>query len=189
MFHTVVVPLDGSAFGEFALPLAMSIARRAGATLRLVRVAPTLGDVYFWAPLPGSAIEAELRDHIRTDAMNYLESVGKRLADAGAGTVSCAVLEGEVVDSIQANIAKNGGDLLVMTSHGRGPLGRIWLGSVADELIRSLKVPVLLVRPEEGRETPDLRSEAVIRHILLAVKRWKRSRSDFSARQATTSNS
>jgi nucleotide-binding universal stress UspA family protein len=37
-----------------------------------------------------------------------------------------------------------------MSTHGRGPLQRAWLGSVADHLVRNLEVPVLLVRPQEG---------------------------------------
>ena len=40
-------------------------------------------------------------------------------------------------------------DLVVMSTHGRGPLSRFWLGSVADELVRRMPVPVLLVRPKE----------------------------------------
>jgi nucleotide-binding universal stress UspA family protein len=169
MFKTIVVPLDGSAFGEFALPIALSIARRAGATLRLVRVAPTLGDVFFWAPAPATPLANEIREHFRADAMGYLESVGQRLVSAGAGPVAYAVIEGEVAEAIRGNIDSYGGELVVMTSHGRGAPGRIWLGSIADELIRSLKVPVLLARPEEGRAGPDLSREVVLRHILLAV--------------------
>jgi nucleotide-binding universal stress UspA family protein len=169
MFQTVVVPLDGSGFGEFALPLALSIARRAGATLRLVRVAPTLGDVLFWAPQPGTPVAAEIRGQFRDDAMAYLKVVARRLADAGAGRVTCSVLEGEVPDAVRDDIGRNGGDLLVMTSHGRGTVERIWLGSVADELIRSLTIPVLLVRPDESQRVPNLGSEPAVRHIVLAL--------------------
>ena len=41
-------------------------------------------------------------------------------------------------------------DLVALTTHGRGPLGRFWLGSVADTLVRHLHVPTLLIRPREG---------------------------------------
>ncbi len=168
MFQTVVVPLDGSKFGEFALPWAMSIARRSGATLRLVRVAPPLGDAYFWAPLPGSSVEAELKEHLHADAMAYLDGVAVRLRNAGAGRIACAVIDGEVSEAIKKDCANSHTDMLVMTSHGRGQVERIWLGSVADELIRSLTIPVLLVRPDEKQNDIDL-TEPPLRHILLAV--------------------
>ena len=45
--------------------------------------------------------------------------------------------------------------MLVMTTHGRGPLRRAWLGSVADGLLRRAPCPILVVRPREG-ETPRL---------------------------------
>ena len=56
---------------------------------------------------------------------------------------------------------------MVLSSHGRGALARFWLGSNADELVRSLAVPVLLARP--GQAVPDLRHEAVFKHLLLAL--------------------
>ncbi|HEU5102063.1 MAG TPA: universal stress protein, partial [Roseiflexaceae bacterium] len=45
-------------------------------------------------------------------------------------------------------------DLIVMTTHGRGGLARFWLGSVADVLVRASRVPVLLLRPDEGMSDP-----------------------------------
>src|SRR5262249_26584654 len=59
------------------------------------------------------------------------------------------LLDGEVAEALHAHAAA-GADLVVMATHGRGALGRFWLGSVADELIRSLSVPLLLVRPTAG---------------------------------------
>ena len=169
MFQTVVVPLDGSAFGECALPLALTIARRAGAMMRLVRVAPPLEDVLFWAPLPGSAVEHEIQKELRSDAMAYLQEVGRRLGTAAPSRMGYSVPEGDAAESLRADISDSHADLVVMASRGRGALGRIWLGSVADELIRSLNIPVLIVRPEEEAKPPDLLRESLIRRMLLAV--------------------
>lgn len=60
-----------------------------------------------------------------------------------------------------------GADLIVMTTHGRGPLSRSWLGSVADELVRRATKPILLVRPQE--KARDLSVEPVLRHILVPL--------------------
>jgi nucleotide-binding universal stress UspA family protein len=64
-------------------------------------------------------------------------------------------------------VATQRADLVVMTTHGRGPLSRAWLGSVADQLVRSLAVPILLVRPRETAS--ELRGEPALRHILIPL--------------------
>jgi len=175
MFKSVLVPLDGSVIAEHALPLADTLARHAGCPLRLVRVVPPLGDTYFWAPLPGDPLEVELREAQRTQARAYLDDVVHRLRDAGATSVTCAVMEDvvqeeeSVSESIRADVMKTGADLVVMTSHGRGPIARFWLGSIADKLVRTLPVPVLLVRPQEHASAPDLKRAATPKHLLLAL--------------------
>src|SRR5438067_676921 len=63
--------------------------------------------------------------------------------------------------------AFDGADLVVMTTHGRGPLGRLWLGSVADALVRDLAMPLLLVRPQET--APDFKREPLLKHLLLPL--------------------
>src|SRR5262249_19392216 len=71
------------------------------------------------------------------------------------------LIKGEVVPMLRATATSMEADLVIMTTHGRGVLGRFWLGSVADNLIRELPVPLLLVRPRETapalEEVPDLR--------------------------------
>jgi nucleotide-binding universal stress UspA family protein len=169
MFRSVLVPLDGSPFAEYALPLAASVARRAGAPLRLAQVMHPLSDQFFWAPEPGDPLGVELRAQTRSRAQAYLEDAGRRLQGAGAVPVVCDVVEeGEgVAESIRGDVLRGGADLVVMTTHGRGALARSWLGSVADELARSLTVPLLLVRP--GQEALDLGREVVLRHVLVAL--------------------
>jgi nucleotide-binding universal stress UspA family protein len=171
MFQAVLVPLDGSVFAEQALPMALSLARRAGCPLRLLRVVPPLADYFFWAPEPGDPLEAELRAAHRSEARTYLDDVVRRLQDAGAGPMFCDVLEEEegITESINADVAKTGAGLVVMTSHGRGTAGRVWLGSIADKLVRSVSVPLLLVRPHEPASTLDLRREVTLKHLLLAL--------------------
>ena len=90
----------------------------------------------------------------------YLDGVVKRLKGQPASGVTRLVAEGEVRDVIRAQAECVHADLVVMTTHGRGPLGRFWLGSVADELVRTLPMPVLLVRP--GEAAPDLDHEATL---------------------------
>jgi nucleotide-binding universal stress UspA family protein len=66
----------------------------------------------------------------------------------------------EQADSLRAN-------WIVMTTHARGPFGRFWLGSVADELIRSATIPLVLVHPQKA--APELTREPAIEHILIPL--------------------
>jgi nucleotide-binding universal stress UspA family protein len=127
MFKSILVPLDGSPFAEHALPLAASIARHTGATLRLLQVLPPLADRYFWAPTPGSQLEHDLRDHFRIKARTYLEDISHRLK--GGVPVICDLLDEhiDIAEAIETEVAKAGIDLVVMPSHGRGALKRFWL--------------------------------------------------------------
>jgi nucleotide-binding universal stress UspA family protein len=61
------------------------------------------------------------------------------------------VLDGDVPAAIEEFAAAQGVDLVVMTTHGHSGITRLWLGSIADKLIRRLSIPVLVVRPVHDR--------------------------------------
>jgi nucleotide-binding universal stress UspA family protein len=147
MVRSILVPLDGSAFGEQALPLALSIARRAGTALQFVHVPVTPGRL-FSESRPG--LENTLGPALLQRSRIYLESVAERVAAVAEVPVTTAVLEGDVVEAVHQRVLGAGIDLVVLSTHGRGPLARALLGSVADGLVRRLSVPVVLVRPREG---------------------------------------
>jgi nucleotide-binding universal stress UspA family protein len=163
MFRSILVPLDGSTFGEHALPLAASLARRADAVLHLVHVHQAVPP----ASVAGVAVMDTLDLHLRQDEQAYLADVVRRLTEAGPIKVNSVLLEGEVEPAIRAHAARVEADLVAMSTHGRGALGRFWLGSVADELVRDLPRPVLVVRPHEGK--PDLHRSVELTNILLPL--------------------
>jgi nucleotide-binding universal stress UspA family protein len=76
-------------------------------------------------------------------------------------------LEGPVVDGLVQEVKAAGAGLAILTTHGRGPLARVWLGSVADELVRRLHIPLLLVRPHDG--ALDLAREPVFERVLIPL--------------------
>jgi nucleotide-binding universal stress UspA family protein len=167
MYRTILVPLDGSAFGEHALPLALNVASKSGAELLLVHALPPLAAMYTETPLFVSpSVEEDLRTKQVAVHKSYLEHVAKRLTEAAPVRVRTELLEGDVVNSIIAT-AENQADLIVMTTHGRGALARFWLGSVADEVIRHAKKPILLVRPKDG--PVDLASKPELKHLLVSL--------------------
>jgi nucleotide-binding universal stress UspA family protein len=146
MIRRILVPLDGSAFGEYALLRGIGLARRHGATLDLVHVHEVTSLVYMeGVPLLDASVELEGMQSDR----GYLDALVGRVR-SNAVTVTTTLLDGPTVPALEAHIAQSGADLVVMTTHGRGPLSRAWLGSVADGLARHTTRPVLLIRPPEG---------------------------------------
>jgi nucleotide-binding universal stress UspA family protein len=164
MYRSILVPLDGSPFGEHALPLALTLARKAGARLQLAHVQVLPAPMF----VECRANVENTRDPRAVEkAKEYLENVAKRLAGAANVAVSPVVLEGGIVAALTTHVTNTAVDLVVMTTHGRGPFSRFWLGSVADEFIRRAPVPVLLVRPQE---TPaDLAREVTLRKLLVPL--------------------
>jgi nucleotide-binding universal stress UspA family protein len=161
MFHSILVPRDGFAFGEHALPMAMSLARRANASVELLHVLePLVGVVPELA-----AYQGPLEVEYRQAKHEYLDALLQRLPDGPDASVTVEMVDGEILPAIHK--AAERADLVVMTTHGRGPLGRFWLGSVADQLIREVNRPLLLLHP--SKEPPDFSREPLIRRILLPL--------------------
>ncbi len=165
MIRNLLVPLDGSAFAEQALPWAISIAQQTEANLDLVRahVFYALEDpAYGWAAFD-PAEEAEHRQHEEA----YLDTLARHVAAEHPIRLTKAVVDGSTVDAILGRAQEVAADLIVMTTHGRGPVSRAFLGSVADELIRRCPIPVLLIRPHEA--LPDLRQKPSATKVLIPL--------------------
>jgi len=144
---SIVVPLDGSSFAEQALPHAARLARKSGALLRIALVhTPTSR----WDPgVEFRIFDPDVEIQVREQEYAYLERVAGEFPSGAGFRVECALLNGAVAEALEDYIVRTGTDLVVMTSHGRGGLGRLVLGNVADQLVHRLHVPVLVVRPEE----------------------------------------
>ena len=163
MFHSILVPLDGSPFAEHALPLALGIGRRADASVELLQAHGLYAlrePACAWLPF-----DPALDDACRQEEIAYLQGVVGRLA--ATVPLTTAVVNGLPSDAILERVGQLNADLIVMTTHGRGPLSRAFLGSVADEVLRGSEVPVLLIRPRQ--EAIDLKSDALPRRVLIPL--------------------
>ncbi len=152
MYRSILVPLDGSAFAEAAIPLALSIANHAGANLELVRVHElyALHEPHAsWAPY----ISSEETAYWEQEQAYLAESV-KRLRTTATASVTATLLDGSVEEAVLKRAQSKPVDLIVMAVHGRGPLGCFFEGSVAEGLVRHGPAPVLLVRPQESPHEP-----------------------------------
>lgn len=140
----VLVPLDGSAFAERAIETARALVTMKGGALEFVTVhEPGLPPSRISGAPP---LDPRLDNEIRTNLRAYLARIEAAERGRSAFPVTSAFREGDVGDEVAAQVTTGGADLVVMTTHGRGGVDRFWIGSVADHLIRSAVVPVLLVR-------------------------------------------
>jgi nucleotide-binding universal stress UspA family protein len=121
---TILAPLDNSAEAKTALPYAMALATPGTEILLLTVVAN--GD------------EAEA-------AAAMLEQVAQRMRVVGR-TVRTEVAVGDPVEQILGTASNPGMSIIVLASHGRGAVGRLIYGSVADRIGRESTVPVMVVR-------------------------------------------
>src|SRR5690348_12467873 len=97
MFRSILVPLDGSTFGEQALPLALNIARRSGAAIKIMHVHEFLDDYYARLQPANYTLEESLRKQEKA----YLEKVAQRLREAGPVDVATVLQDGHVATQIR----------------------------------------------------------------------------------------
>jgi nucleotide-binding universal stress UspA family protein len=129
----IVVPLDGSALAEAIVPVVETLARDYEAEILLVR---------------GLVAQRTAEDEfeMQRQAEGYLSGLAAALRARGLRAVDWKVWYDEPDRAIVNAAVTNGADLVAMATHGRGGLGRLLLGSVAEAVVRTAPVPVLLVR-------------------------------------------
>ncbi len=164
MVRSILVPLDGSSFGEQALPLALNLARRSQALVRLVHVHVPIAALYNANEVLSDVV---LENTLREQDCAYLQGVVKRVQRVAAVPVESTLLDGPVIGALLEHSANVRADLIVMTTHGRGPLSRFWLGGVADKMMRRGPTPILLVHPHDS--APSLEQQAKLERIIIPL--------------------
>lgn len=160
--ETLLFPLDGSQFAEFALETALILMGDARPKIHLLRVV----EVVSWY---GAAYSAQdyrgLDPYIeasRDTAESYLHMVATNLRDRGF-EVTTAVAVGMVADQIENAANDQEADLVVMSTHGRAGVGRLIFGSVAERTLRQTPAPLMLVRPDADiSDIPDDLAESLV---------------------------
>ena len=158
---SILAPLDGTPEAEAVLPVATSIARTAGAPVRLLLVVPTVGTVRGdraatarVSPLATAA----LLDVEQENAVEYLESVGARLREGGV-EASGAVMRGDAVDVVAEGARRPEIGLVAMASHGRSGFAALWSGSVGTGVQARVEKPMLLLNPARAEPGHDRGAE------------------------------
>ena len=136
----ILIPLDGSSMAEEAIAQASGIKPSDGSTIILIRAASVRS-------MPGLDVVAAQVAAVR-EAEEYLAAVKERLERDGTKTVETHVWYGIAAAAIVEAAEFHKADLIVMTTHGRSGLPRVIFGSVAESVLRSTTIPILLVRSD-----------------------------------------
>jgi len=146
MIKRLIVPLDGSRLSEAVLPTAVLLARKLPATVTLVHVIERN---------PPKQVHGQPHLSNPEQAEAYLEQVQSRFfpADTQVERHVHPSAISDVARSIVEHAHEFGSDLVLMSTHGRGGLRKLLIGSIAQRVV-SLRAPVLLVRPGDKGEAP-----------------------------------
>lgn len=151
----ILVPLDGSRLAEAAMPIAARLADACGAAITLLHVIEK-----------GAPVSVHGEPHLANAkaATSYLAGLTRQLASDGR-RVDYHVHEvpvGNVARSIANHADEQGSDLVVVSTHGRGDLGRGLWGSIAQRVLHLSRRPVLLVRTPRTPQVPQPFAPATI---------------------------
>ena len=153
MYEQIIVPLDGSLLSEEALVDAQELARRFEAPLVLLRASAAPAQLLaetaaVTAPEVSVNIALEREQNEAAAAEAYLAELRSRLEAEGL-RVETHTTQGEPSKAILDYAREAGaGSLIVMTTHGRGGLGKLFYGSVTEDVLKHSPVPVLVKRVE-----------------------------------------
>ncbi len=139
----VIVPLDGSEASEASLlPLRILLdPEQTEVELVLVLQEPLPMATSY---LPHAVADGALMEARRERAQRYLEGLQSRLGDQGFRATSRILTAGDAGHGILQHLERSGADLVALSTRGRGGAARFLLGSVADKVIRTASVPVLV---------------------------------------------
>ena len=157
MYKRALVPLDGSSVAETIIPFILDIAGPLDMEVVLLRVVEPIPPMV----IEGSRhVEVEDVEARRTDAEEYLAPIAVELRNKGV-RVERRVRRGNPAEEIVAAARESGADLIAMSTHGRGGLGRLMFGSVAQAVLRHVDTPVFLMRATEAQVARRVAREAV----------------------------
>lgn len=155
MYTRIMVPVDGSDTSNKALVTALQMARETGGRVRLIHVVEELAYMTGYEQFGGYSGELisamrETGNKVLNDAMDIAKAAGVETDNLLYDSFGARLAE-VVADSAKQWEA----DLIVVGTHGRRGVGRVLMGSGAEQILRMSPVPVLVIRA--GDENTDKR--------------------------------
>ena len=147
LFRRIVVPLDGSSLAETALDHAVMFATPGATEFVLVQVIVPERVPTHPYPMVTPPIDQDDVEERSVSARAYLAKLQSEIERAGFVTTATVIVQPRVARAILDFSEKQDADLIALSTHGRGAVARLFLGSVADKILRAAKRPLLLYRP------------------------------------------
>ena len=167
MYKTIMVPTDGSGFDREAILVALRVAERCNAKIRLVRVI-SIGAYFGVGASPESVVITPETMRAEQDAaLGELYALAAECRSLSGVEITADLEQGPIADVLAGYARRNDVDLIVISSHGRRGIARLSLGSVTDSLIRGTAIPVLVVKPRATYLTPEATKE--FHHIIVPL--------------------
>jgi nucleotide-binding universal stress UspA family protein len=153
MYQKILVPLDGSAIAESVLPHVQKIAQGSGnPEIILFRVCEP---PVVLADYPAD-LRTEWNEHVKQETAHmqqqcrvYLSQAEKKLRESGLKITTQSSLGSNVAEEIIDFASQNKVDLIIVATHGRSGVSRWAFGSIANKILQSSPVPVMVIRPGE----------------------------------------
>ena len=155
MYQSILVPVDGSATSDCGLNEAIKLGKLTGAKLRLIHVVDELS--FAMSAGYGAVDSSDVIGLLREAGGEILKKAKARVQTSGleVDTVLNDSFEGRVCDLVLAQVGVWGADLIVLGTHGRRGVGRLFMGSDAENIVRASTIPVLLLRAGPAAANPD----------------------------------
>lgn len=163
MYTQILVPVDGSSTSDRGLEEAVKLAKLTGARIRLIHV---IDQLFYAGGMEGfGAMTVDLIPLLREGGAKILQAGKFRVEAAGVpvDTVLFDSSAGRVFDLVVTEATNWHADLIVIGTHGRRGVGRVFLGSDAEQIVRHASTPVLLVRSDEAARLAPALAEAQTR--------------------------
>ena len=159
MLNHILVPLDGSAIAEKALPYARALGKTLKVPITLITAVEPAAD--FFSKMTAE-FDALAKKGIR-NREEYLDDISRSFSGAA---IRYRVEKGRAEDVIIENAATETGTLITMATHGRSGLGRWLIGSTVEKVVRAATDPVLVVRATQGAGSE---GEAALKSIIVPL--------------------
>lgn len=150
MYQRILVPIDGSPTSLQGLAEAIRLARLTGGQLRLLHMLDTLSLTLGMGAY--GAFSGDVYDELQKEGQKILQD-GHQQALAAGVAADTALEEGvrsRLAELVLEQVKNWSADLVVLGTHGRRGVGRMLLGSDAEQVVRTCPVPVLLVRGSDA---------------------------------------
>ena len=151
MDRHILIPTDGSELAEHAVTNGLSLAKSVGAKVVTVII---VHEPFNWLSVPETRTSqrqaldklAEHKEQVEKHTANVLSRAADAAKQAGVPCDTMRVANASPYQAIIATASDRGCDLIAMTSHGRGGLSAVVLGSVTNKVLTHTKIPVLVYR-------------------------------------------